>query len=171
MIVLLGDSCAGKSSIERLLQLERIISYSTRPIRANEVDHIDYHFITEEEFSNKLMKGGFAESTTYNGWHYAIAKEDCKDNSIVVVEPNGFRQLKRNPDLNIISFYIKVPERSRVIRMMLRGDNIMESFRRIISDQGSFNGIENEVDYIIDNFDGRLNQAVKTIEKILSKAT
>ncbi len=169
MIILLGASASGKSTIEKQLGLNRIISYTTRPIRINETDHIDYHFITNENYATLFANGFFIEHTCYNGWNYASAHEDCKDNSIAVVEPNGFRQLRKITNLNILSFYIKTEERQRVIRMMKRGDNIMESFRRIISDQGSFNGIENEVDYIIDNSDGKLNMSIYEIIDILKK--
>ena len=167
MICILGDSCAGKTTIERELVkhgYNRIISYTTRPIRACETNHIDYHFITEEEFARMSL----AESTVYNSWHYGISKEDAKNDAIAVVEPVGFRELKSKEWLDIVSFYIKVPERERVIRMMKRGDNVMESFRRIISDQGSFNGIEREVDFVINN-DKPVQTAVKEIVSILDK--
>lgn len=154
MIVILGCSASGKSTIERQLTahgLKRIISYTSRPIRCAETNHIDYHFITEEEFLQKEKEDFFAENTTYNGWHYGIAKEDCKDDSIAVVEASGFRQLKSINGLNIVSFFISTPERDRVIRMMKQGDNVMESFRRVISDQGTFSGIEREVNFVIQN--------------------
>jgi len=51
---------------------------------------------------------------------------------------------------------------------MKRGDNVMESFRRIISDQGSFNGIEREVDYVINN-DRSLEETVQEILSILKE--
>jgi len=167
MICIIGDSCSGKTTIERELVkhgYNRIISYTTRPIRTCETNHIDYHFITEEEFAKMPL----AESTIYNSWHYGISKEDAKNDAIAVVEPVGFRELKSKEWLDIVSFYIKVPERDRVIRMMMRGDNVMESFRRIISDQGSFNGIEREVDFIIDN-NRPIQKTVKEIVAILDK--
>lgn len=170
MIILVGASCSGKSSIERKLTeygLKRIISYTSRPIRKNETNHIDYHFLTKEEFEQKLSEGFFSEHSNYNGWNYGIASEDCNDNAIAVVETSGMRQLKANKNLNIKSFCIEAEERSRVIRMMKRGDNIMESFRRIISDQGMFSGIEYEVDYVIPNSDGNLDLAVEKIINIL----
>jgi guanylate kinase len=169
MIVLLGDSCAGKSSIEEELVdrgFNRIISYTTRPKRDYEVDGIHYHFISTEKFSDMFKNNRLAEHTQYNGWYYGIAKEDCINDAIVVVEPNGFRQLKNNNNLNIISFYIAVDERERVIRMMERGDNVMESFRRIISDQGSFNGIENEVDHVVSNPRG-LDNLIYAVDAIV----
>jgi dephospho-CoA kinase len=91
---------------------------------------------------------------------------DCKDDSVVVVEPHGFKQLKRMNEINIISFYIKVDERERLIRMVKRGDNLLEVFRRIFSDQGVFQFIDQEVDYVIDNNSNINNSVEKIIELI-----
>ena len=171
MLILMGDSCAGKTCIERKLTehgIKRIISYTSRSIRKNEINHVDYHFITKEEFEQKLAEGFFAEHSIYNSWNYGIASEDCCDNAVCVVETSGMRQLKANKNLKIKSFYINADERTRVIRMMKRGDNIMESFRRIISDQGMFSGIEYEADYVIPNPDGELDLAVNKIISILN---
>ena len=169
MIILLGESCAGKSTIEKRLDLNRIISYTTRPMRMGESNHVDYHFITDKKFDTKFKNNDFVEYTYYNGWNYAVAGEDCKDDSIVTVEPVGYRMLKRNKNLNITCFYIKVDERERMIRMMKRGDIVMEAIRRIISDSGLFSGIEHEIDYIIKNPDGKLEDAIDEIDEILTK--
>jgi len=154
MIVLIGESGSGKSTIEKELSaeygFERIVSYTTRPMRDREVDGVDYHFINELCFLQMLVNGAFAESTSYNGWHYGILKDDCKDNRIVVVEPYGLRQLKKVDGINVKTIYIKVPEQERIVRMMKRRDKTIEVFRRAISDQGVFQGIEDEVDFVAD---------------------
>ena len=82
MLCIIGDSCAGKTSIERELcnrGYNRIISYTTRPIRNSETQDIDYHFITEDQFNEMLTRGCLAEFSKYNGWNYCIAKKDCID--------------------------------------------------------------------------------------------
>jgi guanylate kinase len=168
MIILIGASASGKSTIEKALGYDRVISYTTRPIRPNEMDGVDYHYISMNEFNHKVLDGFFAESTFYNNWHYGMAKKDCTDNKLVVVESFGMRQLKKVKDIHITSFLIEAPERQRVCRMMKRGDDLMESFRRIISDQGSFNGIWDEIDYRINNEDGKLEQAIEEIKSILN---
>lgn len=65
--------------------------------------------------------------------------------------PHGLRQLRKNKDLHIISFYIDVPRRDRLIKILERGDDIEESYRRNLSDVGQFDGIKDEVDYVISN--------------------
>jgi len=154
MILLVGESASGKSTIEKSLikiGYDKIVSYTTRPMRDGEFDGVDYHFISKNTFLDGLDQKLFAEYTIYNGWYYGIAHEDCLDNSVVVVEPHGFRQLLKIPNLHIKSFYIQVPERVRLKRMVDRGDNLMEVFRRIFSDQGLFQFIDKEVDYVVQN--------------------
>lgn len=169
IIILIGESASGKSTIEKELVnkgLKKITSYTTRPIRQGETDGIDYHYINEEEFLDRFHNGFFAEHTIYNEWYYGIAVEDCIDDSVAVVEPHGFRQLKKMDYINTISFYIKVSERERLIRMTKRGDNLLEVFRRIFSDQGVFQFISDEVDYVIDN-NSNINNSINEIVELI----
>ena len=169
MILLVGESASGKSTIEKELVkvgYNKIVSYTTRPRRQGELDGVDYHFIQELDFLDQLEVNFFAEYTIYNGWYYGIAHDDCLDNSVVVVEPHGFRQLLKIKDLHIKSFYIQVPERVRLKRMVDRGDNLLEVFRRIFSDQGLFQFIDKEVDYVVNNIavNDCLQQVLNKIE-------
>lgn len=157
MLVLVGESASGKSTIEKILcdcyDMKRTISYTTREPRANETDGVDYHFISETEFLKKMDEGFFAETGLYNGWHYGTSVEDCTDDKVAVLTPHGLRQLKRNSRITIISFYIKVPRRDRLIRALERNTDIEEIKRRDASDVGQFDGIEDEVDFVLDNQD------------------
>ena len=155
MLVMLGESASGKSSIERTLVNDygytKLVSYTTREPRAGEVNGVDYHFVSVEKFIELKNKGFFAETAIYNGWHYGTAKEDCTNEKVAVITPHGFRQIKKIPEIKITSFYINVPRRDRLIKILERGDSIEESYRRNLSDVGMFDGIEDEVDYVINN--------------------
>jgi len=168
MITLIGHSASGKSVCEKELEkrgYHRIISYTTRPMRTGETQDIEYHFISEVDFINKLQSRFFAEKTKYRGWFYGIAAMDCIDNAIAVVEPIGFRSLQKIEYLNIKSFFLKVSERTRLIRMAQRGDEINEIFRRLYSDQGSFACIDEEVDYVVENEN---RTVAETVDEIIS---
>lgn len=155
MIILVGESASGKSSIEKNLVenygFKNIVSYTTRSPRQNEIDHVDYHFISVDKFLELKEQGFFAETAQYNGWYYGTAKEDYANDKVAVLTPRGLRQVSKLKDIDVISFYINVPRRDRLIKILQRGDNIEEAYRRNLSDVGQFDGIEDEVNHIIRN--------------------
>lgn len=159
MICLIGESASGKSTIEKQLVekfgYKKIISYTTRPMRNAEVNGVDYHFVDDDTFERMKKDGEFAECAKYRGWQYGTALKDCTDDKVCVVTPHGYRQLKKIPDLNVIGFYIQVSRRERLIKILQRGDDIEEAYRRSLSDVGMFDGIADEVTFTINN-DGYL---------------
>lgn len=169
MIVLVGESASGKSSIEKHLvhyyDYKKVVSYTTRPPRDGEVDGVDYHFIDKEKFIKLKAEGFFAETAMYRDWYYGTAKEDCTDDKVAVLTPHGLRQMSKIDGINVTSFYINVPRRDRLIKILQRGDNIEEAYRRSLSDVGQFDGIEDEVDYVIYN-DGYKNSIAKMAQAV-----
>ena len=170
MIVLVGESASGKSSIEKHLKTyygyKKLVTYTTRSPRQGEVDGVDYHFINVDKFKELKEQDFFAETAIYNNWYYGTAKEDCTDDKVVVLTPHGLRQISKIPDINVISFYINVPRRDRLIKILQRGDDIEEAYRRNLSDCGQFDGVEDEVDYVISN-DGYKKSIEEMTKEIL----
>jgi guanylate kinase len=150
-----GESASGKTSVQKYLkehyEYKDIVSYTTRQPRDGEVDGIDYHFITVEQFKSLKEQGFFAETAVYNDWNYGVAKEDCTDDKVAVLTPHGLRQVSKLKDIDVVSFYINVPRRDRLIKILQRGDNIEEAYRRSLSDVGQFDGVEDEVNFVINN--------------------
>lgn len=159
MIILIGESASGKSTIEKILTekygYSKTVSYTTREPRKGEIDGIDYNFISPEDFTKKANQNYFVEIGAYNGWLYGTKEEQYKENTVCVLTPHGMRQIKKKlknqDDLDIHTFYIKVPRRDRLIKMLYRGDDVDEAIRRNQSDVGQFDGIEDEVDCVLCN--------------------
>lgn len=158
IIALVGESGSGKSTIAKHLVekhgFETIVSYTTRPPRDNEIDGVDYHFVDEAKFKEMKEQGLFAETAMYRGWNYGSLTRDYaseKGDKITILTPHGLRQVKENKDINLVSFHINVPRRDRLIKILQRGDDIEECYRRSLSDVGQFDGIGDEVSYVIDN--------------------
>lgn len=155
MIVIVGASASGKSTLQKALLakgFKKVVTYTTRPPRKNEVDGLDYHFISNEEFDDMLANGKFIEHAEYRGWFYGTGKDDCCDDDryIAVLTPSGLRALKRLGK-KVTSIYLYVDRPSLMINIIKRGDDIDEAYRRNLSDVGQFDGIMDEVDYVIDN--------------------
>lgn len=160
IICLVGESASGKSTIERILcdqhEYTKIVSYTTRAPREGEQNGVDYWFVSDDCFNSMMNKEEFAEHAEYNGWKYGIAKKDCGKSNVVVVTPHGLRMLKKLFD-DIISVYIDVPRRDRLIKILQRGDDVDESIRRNLSDIGMFDGIKDEVDFVVCNDEYKIN--------------
>lgn len=155
MLVLVGESASGKSSIERYLVnmygYKKVVSYTTRQPREREVDGVDYHFIDTEKFNELKEQGFFVETAVYRGWNYGVAKEDCTNDRVAILTPHGLRQVSKIDGINITSIHIDVPRRDRLIKILQRGDDVDEACRRSLADSGMFDGIDDEVDFVINN--------------------
>ena len=162
MIILLGRTCSGKDTIvSKLISLykyKKIIAYTTRPIRKGEKQNKAYHFISENDFKQKIENGFFAEwksyDTEFGTWYYGTALNDLNnadDKSIVILTPQGFRDIKEKVDNEIVSIYIYSNNKTIQERLIDRGDDPNEAKRRLTKDNEDFKGIENEVDKIFYN--------------------
>lgn len=93
LLVIIGPSGTGKSSVIRLLQGQGVItvtpSWTTRPPRDDEAKGaIEHHFVKQPEFIKKQKEGYFLESVKMFGlpfWYGLPKIEKPKDGSIPVV--------------------------------------------------------------------------------------
>lgn len=168
IIVLLGASGSGKSTIENELSThhgyKKIISYTTRNPRDGEENGKDYYFIDNDTFEEVLSRDLFAEHDEYSQNRlYGTLKSDYVDgDKVVVLTPNGLRQLKRScPSENILTVLVEASLGTRIKRYIDRCgvnkfnfDDAGEIFERINRDFGMFLGLEKEVDLVIHNDEG-----------------
>lgn len=159
MILLLGKTASGKDTIlnEIVKQgYKKLVTYTTRPMRPGEAEGINYHYISKEEFLLKEHKGFFAETTSYNvatgeTWYYGSALEDFNRDKVMIVNPDGVKRVSQIKSLNPVVFYIQADEEVIRKRLLKRGDNKVESERRIAADDRDFFGIEKYVDFFVWN--------------------
>ena len=178
MIVILGESGSGKSTLVDALvahdnKYKKIVTYTTRPKREGETNGVDYHFISNETFDELAKRNFFIEFNMYRNWYYGTAITDCSNNNftVAVLTPAGMRELKRK-GIEVHSIYLYVDRRSRLIKILNRGDDIEEAYRRSLSDVGQFDGLIEESDFIIDNteykmpIDGALRCLIEILNRI-----
>ena len=168
IIVLLGASGSGKSTLEHELAtyhgFEKIISYTTRQPRNNEENGKDYWFIDNDTFRDIMNRDLFAEHDEYSQNRlYGTLKSDYVDgNKVVVLTPNGLRQLKKNcPNEDILTVLVEASLGTRVKRYIDRCgvdkfnfDDKNEIASRVERDYSMFLGLEKEVDLVIHNDEG-----------------
>lgn len=84
VLVLSGPSGAGKSSlINKIIgdigECYFSISTTTRPMREGEVDGVDYHFVTQEEFKKDIENDSFLEYAVVHGNYYGTSLKPVRD--------------------------------------------------------------------------------------------
>ena len=174
---ILGHGASGKTTVQNHLKkiIPAITTYTTRPIRQNEVEGVHYHFITNDHFVQKIKEDFFVENyyIKKNDWHYGLSLNGIdyknKDYSLVI-DPNGYKVLLKKIGKEYLKcYYIYLSEAERVRRMLIREDNIDEIFRRIIADRKDFEDFESFADSIIYSPNSKHNSNV-ILEQIRERA-
>ena len=91
VFIILGKTASGKDKTVNELtsryNFNKIITYTTRPMRKSEKQNITYHFISEDDFKQKIDDNFFAEWKTYNTefgvWYYGTALEDLENTDLM----------------------------------------------------------------------------------------
>lgn len=120
-LVFSAPSGAGKTTLVRRLMAERAdvafsVSATNRPLRGTERDGVDYHFLTTEEFREKVDRGEFLEwEEVYEGRFYgtlrsAVEKVWKEGHHVVFdVDVEGGIRLKELLGENICSVFVSPP--------------------------------------------------------------
>lgn len=179
MVILIGKTASGKDTILNNLVTrhgyKKIITYTTRPMRDGEKQDITYHFVSEEDFKQKINKGFFVEYKIYNTecgtWYYGTAIEDLEnveDNNIIILTPDGYRDICKKLKHKPKCIYIYANNKTIKNRLIQRGDNENEANRRLTHDNADFKGFEYEADKVVYNNEGdNLDDVVNKIIEIM----
>jgi guanylate kinase len=110
VFVITGPSGVGKGTLikellKRVPDLELSVSATTRAPREGEVSGRDYHFLTPEQFEQRIEENDFLEFATYSGNRYGTLRsevERCLEHGqsvVLEIEVQGARQVRAAPGL------------------------------------------------------------------------
>lgn len=176
LIVVSGPSGAGKGTICKAL-LEKhddlfiSVSATTRQPRAGEVDGVNYHFITKEDFIKRVEQKDFLEYAEVYGNYYGTPKsrvEEMIDNGknvILEIDIQGALKVKENFKEGVFIFILPPSMEELKQRIIKRGSETEESLML------RFKSAYKEINYISTyNYavvNDTVDNAVKKIESIL----
>ena len=158
IIVLVGKTASGKTTVANELcknhGYKRIITYTTRPMRENEIQDVDYHFISDEQFNRMIENNEFTEYKRYNTahgvWSYGsviTSEQELSDDCyVIILTPQGLRDLSKKMP-RFIAFYLNVSFESQLERLKKRGDEEQQIIKRLQNDAKDFENVLNIVDY------------------------
>ena len=169
MLILVGASATGKTEIVKKLvsdyQIKKMVTYTTREKRINEIDGIDYNFISKDEFLKLKEEDKFVETVCYNNNYYGTLKADVSDDKVVILEPSGLENFYTVFPNELMSIYIHTDKAIREKRMLERGDKLENVVMRLAKDDSIFdiNKISH-IDHIItNNSDNNIDEVTKQV--------
>ena len=182
MLVLSSPSGAGKTTLSKKIQQSEStfkisVSHTTRKARPNEVDGVDYHFVTEEEFKILLKKDAFYEHSIIFGNYYGTSKASVdeiinkKFNVLFDIDWKGAKQLSAFKELNLLKIFILPPSKEELEkRLIARNQDGKESIKKRVLAYSQDIKHANEYDHVIinDNVENCFNKILRIIKKHLN---
>ena len=177
LFVLSSPSGAGKTTISRMLLesddgIGLSVSATTRPIRPGETDHVDYHFVSDDEFDDRIAAGEFLEWAHVFGHRYGTLKsevlkqiESSRD-VLLDIDWQGTQQLKQ-VDPDIVRVFILPPSMEELERRLRdRGTDSDEVIANRMARSAAEISHWAEYDYVLINNDaGKCRELVHNILK------
>ena len=176
MVVLSSPSGAGKTTITKKIQqkyqsFKISVSHTTRKPRSNEIDGVDYYFVSEEKFKQLIKEKKFYEhAKIFDNFYGTLKKsvdETIKKNDIIFdIDWQGTKQLSKFKNLNLIKIFLIPPSKDELkLRLVKRNQDLPEEVER------RFKGFDSDIlhwadyDYIVIN--ENLENCYKQIENII----
>ena len=132
LVILSSPSGVGKTTLTKKIQqkynnFKISVSHTTRPPRSNEIDGVDYFFVSDEKFKKLITENSFYEFAKIYENYYGTSKENVdktlKKNDIIFdIDWQGTKQLSKFKKLNLIKIYLITNNKNELKKRLLKRD-------------------------------------------------
>lgn len=163
LVVISGPSGVGKSTVRKALfempnnNLVYSISMTTRKPRNNEVDGVDYYFVSHETFEEKIANNELLEYAQFVGNYYGTPKDKVEElldkgkEVVLEIEVEGALQVRRTNKDGVFIFLVPPTKNALINRLKSRGTESAEVINKRIEKANSEFKLAYKYDYIVVN--------------------
>lgn len=178
VFVITGPSGVGKGTLIRNLlsrvpELELSVSATTRRPRPGEEDGVHYHFLSDEQFEQRVAEGAFVEHADYSGRRYGTLRSELDRRTadgvpvVLEIEVQGARQVRESMPGAVQVFIVPPSQESLRERLVGRGTDSAEDVERRLRVAEEELTASREFQYRVVN--DRLEDAVQELEQIVAR--
>lgn len=177
LIVVSGPAGSGKGTVNGILLQSPEFAYSvsatTRAPRPGEVDGVNYHFITKEDFEARIARGEMLEYTSYCGNYYgtplreAIEVMESGRNLILEIEVEGAQNVKRIYPEAVLIMLLPPSFAVQESRLRGRGTETEEKICARLARTREEIPLVDHYDYVVYNYDGGAEACADDIRAIV----
>ena len=176
MVILSSPSGVGKTTLTKKIQqkysnFKISVSHTTRSPRSNEVDGVDYHFVSEEKFKDLIKDNKFYEYAKIFENYYGTSKENVdnmilKNDLIFDIDWQGTKQLSKFKNLKLIKIFLITENKKELKqRLLSRNQNTKDEIQKRYKSFDEDVKHWSDYDYIVIN--KNLHNCFEQIEKII----
>jgi guanylate kinase len=178
LVVISGPSGVGKDAVIQLMNVHQtpfhfVTTTTTRPMRPNEVDGVDYFFVSREEFQRMIDQDELLEYAIVYGEYKGIPKSQVRGamssgkDVIMRIDVQGAATIRTLCPEAVLIFLTVKNEDELVHRLLTRKSEPPDKMQlRILTACDELHRVR-EFDYVVENQDGRLDETVSIIEAII----
>ena len=176
MVILSSPSGVGKTTITKIQQkyntFKISVSHTTRKPRLNEVEGVDYFFVSIDKFKEMISKKKFYEHAEIFGNYYGTSRDmvdkTLKKNDIIFdIDWQGTKQLSSFKNLNLIKIFLITSNKADLKnRLTKRNQDSPEQLEKRLKAFDSDVKHWRDYDYVVIN--KNLDNCFKQIEKIIA---
>jgi guanylate kinase len=167
-----GKGTLIRSLLQRLPQLQLSVSATTRSPRPGEQHGVDYWFLSDADFDERIAEGDFVEHADYSGKRYGTLRSELQQRTaagvpvVLEIELQGARQVRESlPDA--VQIFIAPPSEDALrARLVGRGTDDPAQIDARLRTAKSELAAQDEFGHVVVN--DRLEDAVAALERIVT---
>jgi guanylate kinase len=179
LVVISGPSGVGKDAVIRRMKQQGcpfhfVVTATTRPPREGEVDGVDYVFVSDRQFESWVRDGELLEHALVYGQHKGIPKAQVREalesgrDVVMRLDVQGAATVRALLPGAVLIFLVPHSERELLDRLRRRGTESPLALQRRMQTLRDEMLCIPEFDYVVENPDGRIDEAVAKIKAIIS---
>jgi guanylate kinase len=176
LVVLSGPSGVGKDAVlDRMKSQDRwlyfTVTATTRPRRSEELDGVNYYFVSRDRFQQMVSDGELMEWAEVYGNYYGVPRQQVEQalaggrDVVVKVDVQGAMTIKRAMPQAVLIFLVAPSIEEMKARLRNRRTESAEDMERRIATASDEMRQRDQFDYVVVNDD--VGRAVSKIEEII----
>ena len=165
-----GKTTIGSKLVEEVKNLKRVVTFTTRNKRPNEVHGRDYFFVSKEEFEKKIVNNEFIEYANVYGNYYGTTISGVDDiiaksyDALLIIDIQGAKNMKKYFSSALLIFLMPPSLDELLSRFKGRGFEDENALERLESSKKEI-ACANYFDFIVVN--RYIDETVDIIKSII----
>lgn len=179
LVVISGPSGVGKDvALKRMQEMgcpfHFVVTTTDRPPRPDEVDGVDYIFVSTAEFERMIEANELLEHAIVYGQHKGVSRDQVRralksgQDVVMRLDVQGAATIRRLAPDALLIFLSTETEEELITRLTARRTESEAALRRRLEIARQEMGRIEEFDYLVVNRDGKLDETVEIIAAIIT---